>query len=186
MLTRSDGSLRPLPWSWRSCGCTLRSNASIHSSHVCPQDMTGVGQWTSDDSFIQPAAGRERDRLSGQDLAKDPHLNRHIVDGHVGKTDQELIARLAEMQERILFGLLPNPTPRKRVGSFDSIESARSYISDTLKNNIDEVNRVAAGTQRDAFWLFDRTRSCQHSDGHANPNQDHLWRRYIHNSRSSC
>ncbi|WP_147024401.1 hypothetical protein [Methylobacterium oxalidis] len=73
-----------------------------------PAGHDGGGQWTSDDSFIQPAAGRERDRPSGQELAKDPYLNRHIVDGHVGKTDQELIARLAAMQECILFGLLPN------------------------------------------------------------------------------
>ncbi|WP_170267650.1 RNase A-like domain-containing protein [Methylobacterium oxalidis] len=49
------------------------------------------------------------------------------------------------------FWLTTQSTPRKSVGSFDSIEAAISYISDTLKNHIDEVDRVAAGAQKDAF-----------------------------------
>ena len=112
------------------------------------------GQWT-DGSLIQPAAGRERDRLSGSELAKDPYLNRHIVDGHVGKTDAEMIERVADSYRRGLFGLLPPITPLIRDGSFDSIESARTFIRETLETNDDEVQRVAEGSKEGA-WLKSR------------------------------
>jgi hypothetical protein len=64
---------------------------------------------TDDGSLIQPAAGRERDRISGAELAKDPYLNRHIVDGHVGKTDAEMIERVADSYRRDLYGIMPPP-----------------------------------------------------------------------------
>ncbi|WP_156375494.1 hypothetical protein [Methylobacterium sp. Leaf125] len=68
-------------------------------------DSTSDG--AGDDSLIRPAAGRERDRISGAELAKDPDLNRHIVDRHVGKTDAEMIKRVADSYGRELFGLRP-------------------------------------------------------------------------------
>lgn len=68
-------------------------------------DSTSDG--SDDGSLIRPVAGRERDRISGAELAKDPDLNRHIVDRHVGKTNAEMIKRIADSYGRELFGLLP-------------------------------------------------------------------------------
>ncbi len=113
------------------------------------------GRWAGDGSLIQPAAGRERDRISGAELAKDPYLNRHIVDGHVGKTDAEMIERVADSYRRGLFGLLPPILPYKRDGSFDSIESARTFIREALEKNSDAVQRVAEGSEPEA-WLKSR------------------------------
>ena len=60
----------------------------------------GTADRTGDGSLIQLVAGRERDRISGAELARDPYLNRHIVDGHVGKTDAEVIERVADSYRR--------------------------------------------------------------------------------------
>jgi hypothetical protein len=90
-----------------------------------PAGSRDGGQWTDGDSLTQPASGRDRNKLSGQELAKDPYLNRHIIDEHVNKTDQELIARVAESQEHIAFGLLPHPYQKRRAGTFESIEFAK-------------------------------------------------------------
>ncbi|SFG61602.1 RNase A-like domain-containing protein [Methylobacterium gossipiicola] len=115
----------------------------------------GTADRTGDGSLIQPVAGRERDRLSGAELAKDPYLNRHIVDRHIGKTDAEMIERVADSYRRGLFGLLPPILPYKRDGSFESIESARTYIREALEKNTDAVQRVAEGAEPDA-WLKSR------------------------------
>jgi hypothetical protein len=109
------------------------------------------GRWVGDGSSIQPAAGRERDRISGAELAKDPYFNRHIVDRHIGKTDAERIERVADSYRRGLFGLLPPISPLMRDGSFDSIESARTFIREALEKNRDAVQRVAEGSEPDAL-----------------------------------
>lgn len=101
--------------------------------------------------MIEPVAGRERDRISGAELARNPYLNRHIVDGHVGKTDAEMIERVADSYRRQLFGLLPPTTPLMRDGSFDSIESARTFIREALEKNRDAVQRVAEGSEKGAL-----------------------------------
>jgi hypothetical protein len=111
----------------------------------------GTADRTGDGSLIQLVAGRERDRISGAELARDPYLNRHIVDGHVGKTDAEVIERVADSYRRQLFGLLPPSLPLMRDGSFDSIESARTFIREALEKNRDAVQRVAEGSEPDAL-----------------------------------
>lgn len=111
----------------------------------------GTADRTGDGSLIQPVAGRERDRISGAELAEDPYLNRHIVDGHVGRTDAEMIERVADSYRRQMFGLLPPGSPRRRDGSFDSIESARTFIREALEKNRDAVQRVAEGSKPDAL-----------------------------------
>lgn len=123
-----------------------------------PAGTSDGGQWTggnaqgaSNESFIQPAAGRESDRLSGRELAQDPYLNRHIMDEHVGRTDKELMARVSEMQGGRVFGLLPSPADKKRAGTFETIEAAKGYISETLARNEEQLNRVAKGLEEMAF-----------------------------------
>jgi hypothetical protein len=90
-------------------------------------------------------------RLAGDDrpLEINPNelVNRHILEEHVGKTDEELIARIRQSQDTGLFyrsGLYRN-------GSFDSVESARDFISQTLQGNSQAVQQVASGQQNDLF-----------------------------------
>lgn len=55
------------------------------------------------------------------------------------------------MQEHSLLGILRSPLTRKRVRTFDSIESARDFISSTMDKNSAELERVANGDQQEAF-----------------------------------
>lgn len=157
------------------------------------------GRWTrgnasdqaDDGSLIQPAAGRERDRISGAELAKDPYLNRHIVDRHVGKTDAEMIECVADSYRRKVLGLLPPTFPLIRDGSFDSIESARTFIRETLEKNRDAVQRVAEGLEvgrrrlaQVALRLSDRSRGREHPEGYPHPHADDLWRRRLYSPGS--
>ena len=78
-------------------------------------------------------------------------VNQHILDEHVEKTDQELIARIERSQGKGLFvryGM-------ERNGSFDSIDSARDFISQTLQGNSQVAQRVASG-QMDEIFLTRR------------------------------
>ncbi|MGB9364932.1 MAG: RNase A-like domain-containing protein [Xanthobacteraceae bacterium] len=86
-----------------------------------------------------------------QDRA-DRVLNRHIIENHVAKTDEELKARIRESQWR---GLVARGG-MDRNGSFDSIESARDFISQTIANNPADVARVAGGEEKTKFlaWRF--------------------------------
>jgi hypothetical protein len=94
---------------------------------------------------------------SGSDSANPDQtrlLNRHIMQRHVGKSDEELKARLQSEQYRGLFvsgGM-------DRNGSFASAESARELIGQTIKNNSGEVSKVASGEKDEAFltWEYGR------------------------------
>jgi hypothetical protein len=82
----------------------------------------------------------------------DRFLNRHIIEEHVGKTDEDLKTRIRESQIRGLFARIG----MDRNGSFDSIESARDLISQTIGNNLGDVARVASGDIEGKFliWRF--------------------------------
>jgi hypothetical protein len=98
-------------------------------------------------------------RVSGVQLAGDGRpleinpgelVNQHILAEHVGKTDEELIARIRRTQFRGLiytFGM-------DRNGSFDSIESARDFISQTLRANSQAAQQVASGQQDGLFLTY--------------------------------
>jgi hypothetical protein len=104
----------------------------------------GGGRWTS-------AAGNEAGS-DASDFEKDRYLNKHIVDNHVGKTDEELKERIRNAQVRGLFVTVG----MDRNGSFDSVESAKDFIKRTLDYNPDAVSMVASGRSPDAFvtWRF--------------------------------
>lgn len=74
------------------------------------------------------------------------------MDRHVGKTDDELIARLK--RERYRAGIASVITDR--TGSFASAESARDFIIRTIDMNHETIERVARGQLPDAFltWRF--------------------------------
>ena len=102
------------------------------------------GQWAS-------GAGNDAGSNDG-DFDKDRYLNKHIIDNHVAKTDEELKERIRKAQIRGLFFTVG----MDRNGSFDSVESARDFIKRTLDNNSDAVSMVASGRSPDAFvtWRF--------------------------------
>jgi hypothetical protein len=79
-------------------------------------------------------------------------LNRHIIENHVAKTDEELKARIQREQFPGLF----RTVGRDRNGTFDSMESARDFISQTIANNPGEAARVASGQEKESFlvWRF--------------------------------
>jgi hypothetical protein len=99
------------------------------------------GQWTDGGAGTQYA-----------ETSNDPFLNKHIIERHVDKTDEELKARIRAEQFPGLFVT----AGRDRNGSFDSRESARDFISRTIENNPETVAAVASGKLSDAFltWRF--------------------------------
>jgi hypothetical protein len=125
------------------------------------------GQWTSGqggsapalpsllDSLFQITPGEtdnsELVQLAGDERAlginPDELINRHIMNDHIGKTDEELIARIQQRQFRGLF----HSTGMDRNGSFDSVESARDLIARTIESNSEAAKQVASGQQRGSF-----------------------------------
>ncbi|MBI4275948.1 MAG: hypothetical protein HY659_14735 [Rhizobiales bacterium] len=147
-----------------------------------PAGNSGGGQWTSrdrsaqsnldadllesdaEDGSIDDAqlgaqsilddAAEPSIQLVSDESESDRLLNRHISEQHIDKTDDELIARIQREQIRGIFV----STGLDRNGAFDSIESARDLIQQTINNNSDVVARVASGRSTDAFltWRFGR------------------------------
>lgn len=136
-----------------------------------PAGSSEGGQWTSgrgqgtegsdgigddrsvySDAVSQTADDEENPASQPVQDATDRLLNNHIIRDHVAKTDEELKARIRAEQFPGLFRTIG----RDRNGSFDSIESARDFISQTIANNPGEVARVTSGELRDSFlvWRF--------------------------------
>ncbi len=108
------------------------------------------GQWVSEGAQGTPTqiAGP----APGIGHNQRPVLNRHIVENHVGKTDDELNARIRREQFRGVFVTIG----RDRNGSFDSMDSANDFIRRTIENNPEMVSGVGRGESQDAFltWRF--------------------------------
>lgn len=131
-----------------------------------PAGSSEGGQWTSGDgnnAGAEAATANDEDDGSSdgadEDAApelvqdrSDRLLNNHIIRDHVAKTDEELKARIRADQTRGLF--LSRGMDRN--GSFDSIESARDFISQTIANNPGGVAQVATGQTDGKFlvWRF--------------------------------
>jgi HK97 family phage portal protein len=105
---------------------------------------TRVGGGAEDDGRLDQG-GESTNTLRGGEGSD--VLNRHTIRNHVGKTDDELAARIRREQFRGLFysyGL-------DRNGTFDSAEAARNFIQRTLEHNIQVVEAVTRGEVREAF-----------------------------------
>lgn len=100
----------------------------------------------------RPGAAPPRAQVQLVQDKTDRLLNDHIIRDHVAKTDEELKARIRAEQFPGLFRTFG----RDRNGSFDSIESAKDFISQTIANNPGDVSRVANGELNDSFltWRF--------------------------------
>lgn len=107
------------------------------------------GQWTSEDSGLTPVAQFDKPREFPERLRNDRYINKHIWDDHIEKTDEALKKRIKESQVRGWFfseGI-------DRNGSFDSEESARDLIRQTLENNPEAVSKVASGRESKPILL---------------------------------
>jgi hypothetical protein len=119
-----------------------------------PRGNPDGGQWTragggaEEDALVQ--GGGSTDTLRGGD--GNDLLNRHIIQNHVAKTDDELVARIRREQFPGLF----YSYGRDRNGTFDSAEAARDFIQRTLEYNIEIVETVVRGEVPESFvtWRF--------------------------------
>jgi hypothetical protein len=123
-----------------------KANFNPNQPRVAAGNADG-GQWTS--------GGGARSADGEAQLIQDNSdrlLNRHIIENHVAKTDEELKARIQREQFPGLFRTIG----RDRNGAFDSMESARDFISQTIANNPGDVARVASGQEKETFlvWRF--------------------------------
>ena len=141
------------------CDFAPRNKANFNPDQ--PRDE--LGRWTDAGGAADVGGSGDNDgegsnpaeEQSGPDLVQDQTdrlLNRHIIENHVAKTDEELKERIRESQWRGLFAR----GGMDRNGSFDSVESARDLISQTIANNPGDVARVANGEKEGKFlvWRF--------------------------------
>jgi Bacterial CdiA-CT RNAse A domain len=133
-----------------------KANFNPNQPRVAAGNADG-GQWTGSTGGRQTQETDSAQTKPDPDLhlvqdTSDRFLNRHIIQEHVGKTDEELKARIRESQMRGLFVR----SGMDRNGLFDSIESARDLISQTIGNNPGDVARVASGDLDGKFliWRF--------------------------------
>ena len=138
-----------------------RQKASLNPSQPrVPSGNPDGGQWTEAGST---GDGRTQGTVDHSETKPDPDLhlvqgtsdrllNRHILQEHVGKTDEELKSRIRAGQIRTLFAT----RVMDRNGSFDSTESARDFISQTIANNPSDLAQVASGQLDGKFltWRF--------------------------------
>jgi hypothetical protein len=112
-----------------------------------PKGEDGAGEWTL--SGAQVAGDGGATGVPNRNL-----VNRHIRERHVGKSDEELKARIQASQYRGLFvsgGL-------NRNGSFDSVETANDLIAKTIEKNGAEVAKVTSGEKDKAFITWEHGR----------------------------
>jgi HK97 family phage portal protein len=127
-----------------------------------PTGNSGGGRWTSsggggdrsesndsaDSSTVAPrfrtAQNENRDRYVVK--LPDEEGYGHTIERHVGKSDDELLARIEKERRRTTLGPLGSIVDyRPTVGSFDSRESANDFVNRVLEANKELVDAVADG-----------------------------------------
>lgn len=102
------------------------------------------------DNFFKPGtqlAQAEIQRRYSVDLGEEESRGGHTLREHVGKTDEELLARVRADRGRAgIFSYA-----RARHGSFESRESANDFVNMTLERNQPLVDQVADGKMDNAF-----------------------------------
>ena len=81
------------------------------------------------------------------DLRDEEARGGHALREHVGKTDEQMLARVRASKRIfpiVIYGL-------KRDGSFKSVESANDFVNRTLSQHASEVELVASGKEKKAF-----------------------------------
>jgi hypothetical protein len=129
-----------------------------------PAGNSGAGQWTSgggggesdwnasDDSTdastvaprLRTAQNENRDRYVVK--LNDEEDYGHTIERHVGKSDDELLARIENERRRTTLGPLGSIVEyQPTVGSFDSKELANDFVNRVLEANKELVDAVAEG-----------------------------------------
>jgi hypothetical protein len=119
-----------------------------------PAGRSDGGQWTSggdtsvsaDDSDVRiyRVSDGDEDRYR-VDLRVEEGRGGHTLGRHIGKTDDELFARLAKERAADL--------PRRRFGSFDSIETANRLVNQVIDLNKNVVDQVASGKLDSEYFM---------------------------------
>jgi hypothetical protein len=94
-----------------------------------------------------PLAQEDSQRRNSVILGEEEVRGGHAIRDHVGKSDEELMARVREDRGRA--GIYSYA--RIRQGSFSSLESANDFVNRTLERNQADVNLVASGKAPNAF-----------------------------------
>jgi hypothetical protein len=106
---------------------------------------TGTDSANSSDGVLKVVAADESGQRYSVDLEEEDARGGHGKSKHVGKTDSELIDVLNGDYLRRQSGNLEITEFREAEGSFASLEQANELVSQALKRNTDEVDKVAAG-----------------------------------------
>jgi len=112
-------------------------------------DASGVSSGSDSESFsdsIVKIAADDTDRRYSVNL-REEEVRGHTLGEHSGKSDLELEA---EFKRRGYDTPYVSFVPR-RLGSFESVESANDLVNRTLERNKATVDMVASGELRDAF-----------------------------------
>jgi hypothetical protein len=99
------------------------------------------------DEFIKPGAQLAQALGRQTDLLDEETRGGHTIKEHVGKTPNQLIARMQAERFETPFATIA----RKRVGSFPSLEAANKLVNSTLARNRSTVELVASGKVTRAF-----------------------------------
>jgi hypothetical protein len=124
-----------------------KANFNPNQARVAAGNPDG-GQWTSDGGApgVQLAQNETQRRFS-VDLNEEEARGGHTLSNHVGKTDDELLAKVRG--DRGSVGIVSYA--RKREGTFESRESANDFVNRTLEQNQGTVDQVADGKLNRAF-----------------------------------
>lgn len=113
-----------------------------------PAGQQGGGRWTTEDGG-QPTrvANNGRQRKYSVDLREEEARGGHTIERHVGKSDEDLLARVTRDRYRLPLVTIY----RWRAGTFVSREAANDFVNRTLEEHQAMVDLVAVGQEERAF-----------------------------------
>jgi hypothetical protein len=134
-------------------GSSQDADLSLPMGNVDVGDISGSNEL--DDLFkIKPSVTRvggvrvaaaDSERFYTPVLAEEEDLGGHLLRRHTDRTDTSLIDRLNTDYQRVQTGNLEITDFATAEGTFLSREQATDLVSQVLKQNTDEVDKVAAG-----------------------------------------
>ena len=104
-----------------------------------------AGDWSSATGSGEQLAQADRGGLP-VDLAEEESRGGHAIADHVGKSPDALLERAGQKYQSLLVDVVVY-----RAGSFPSLAAATKLVNSTISQNLDIVNRVAAGIETKAF-----------------------------------
>jgi hypothetical protein len=126
---------------WTDAGGESQS-PSIDSSDVPQSDRQVLSDETPDP--IRPGAQYAQNEPRGRpiDLLEEQRLGGHAIEGHVGKSEEFLLARV---RRQALDAERDGFAEGLNVGSFSSLEAANKLVNATVASNPAQVDLVTSG-----------------------------------------